>query len=69
MCIAFKYFTNGIIAAFPLARKIYHSDKISLYNWQRKARKQGITAEHPTPKTEKNCGRSIGAAKTTERMK
>lgn len=25
----------------------------TIYNWQSKARKQGITADHPQPKTEK----------------
>ena len=31
ICIAFKYFINGIMAAFPLALKIYQSDKISFF--------------------------------------
>ena len=31
----------------------------TLYNWQSKARKQGITTEHPTPKTEKELREEV----------
>lgn len=33
----------------------------TLYNWQSKARKQGITAEHPTHKTEKELREEVSA--------